>query len=85
MGNYFLEGLRSIRSNIVKDVRGRGLMLAIELEPEAGGARQYCYGLKERGLLAKDTHEHTIRLAPPLVITKDQVEWAVSEIEKTIT
>ena len=85
MGNYFLEGLRSIRSNIVKDVRGRGLMLAIELEPEAGGARQYCYALKERGLLAKDTHEHTIRLAPPLVITKDQVEWAVSEIEKTIT
>ena len=85
MGNYFLEGLRAIRSNIVKDVRGRGLMLAIELEPEAGGARQYCYGLKERGLLAKDTHEHTIRLAPPLVITKDQVEWAVSEIEKTIT
>lgn len=84
MGAYFLEGLRSIRSNIVKDVRGRGLMMAIELEPGAGGARQYCYGLKERGLLAKDTHEHTIRLAPPLVITKDQVEWAVSEIEKTI-
>jgi ornithine--oxo-acid transaminase len=85
MGAYFLEGLRSIRSNIVKDVRGRGLMMAVELEPEAGGARQYCYGLKERGLLAKDTHENTIRLAPPLVITKEQVEWAVSQIEKTIT
>ncbi|MEX2694190.1 ornithine--oxo-acid transaminase [Rhizobium mongolense] len=84
MGAYFLEGLRSIRSNIVKDVRGRGLMMAIELEPEAGGARQYCYNLKERGLLAKDTHENTIRLAPPLVITKEQVEWAISEIEKTI-
>jgi len=85
MGDYFLEGLRSIRSNIVKDVRGRGLMLAVELEPEAGGARQYCYGLKERGLLAKDTHENTIRLAPPLVVTKEQVEWAVEQIEKTIT
>ncbi|WP_455874014.1 ornithine--oxo-acid transaminase [Rhizobium yanglingense] len=84
MGAYFLDGLRSIRSNIVKDVRGRGLMMAIELEPEAGGARQYCYNLKERGLLAKDTHENTIRLAPPLVITKEQVEWAISEIEKTI-
>jgi ornithine--oxo-acid transaminase len=84
MGDYFLEGLRSIRSNIVKDVRGRGLMMAVELEPEAGGARQYCYALKERGLLAKDTHENTIRLAPPLVITKDQVEWAVEQIEKTI-
>ncbi|MDU0311779.1 ornithine--oxo-acid transaminase [Rhizobium sp. 10PS4] len=84
MGDYFLEGLRSIRSNIVRDVRGRGLMMAIELEPEAGGARQYCHALKERGLLAKDTHDHTIRLAPPLVISKEQVDWAVSQIEKTI-
>jgi ornithine--oxo-acid transaminase len=84
MGNYFLEGLRSIRSNIVKEVRGRGLMMAIELVPEAGGARQYCYALKDLGLLAKDTHENTIRLAPPLVITRDQVEWAVEQIEKTI-
>ncbi|MGX9988427.1 ornithine--oxo-acid transaminase [Rhizobium sp. Z1P35] len=84
MGDYFIEGLRSIRSNIVRDVRGRGLMMAIELEPEAGGARQYCHALKERGLLAKDTHDHTIRLAPPLVITNEQVDWAVSQIEKTI-
>ncbi|WP_454852292.1 ornithine--oxo-acid transaminase [Rhizobium binxianense] len=84
MGAYFLEGLRSIRSNIVKEVRGRGLMMAVELEPEAGGARQYCYAMKERGLLAKDTHENTIRFAPPLVINREQVEWAVSEIEKTI-
>ncbi|SCB60367.1 ornithine--oxo-acid transaminase [Rhizobium aethiopicum] len=84
MGDYFLEGLRSIRSNIVREVRGRGLMVAIELEPEAGGARQYCHALKERGLLAKDTHDHTIRLAPPLVITREQVDWAVSQIEKTI-
>ncbi|WP_064712576.1 ornithine--oxo-acid transaminase [Rhizobium bangladeshense] len=85
MGDYLLEGLRSIRSNIVRDVRGRGLMMAIELEPEAGGARQYCHVLKERGLLAKDTHDHTIRLAPPLVITREQVDWAVSQIEKTIS
>ncbi|MBY3104056.1 ornithine--oxo-acid transaminase [Rhizobium laguerreae] len=84
MGDYFIEGLRSIRSNIVRDVRGRGLMMAIELEPEAGGARQYCHALKERGLLAKDTHDHTIRLAPPLVISREQVDWAVSQIEKTI-
>ncbi len=85
MGDYFLDGLRSIRSNIVKDVRGRGLMLAVELEPEAGGARQYCYALKDRGLLAKDTHDHTIRFAPPLVITREQVDWAISQIERTIT
>ncbi|MBX5158425.1 MULTISPECIES: ornithine--oxo-acid transaminase [unclassified Rhizobium] len=85
MGDYFLEGLKSIRSNIVRDVRGRGLMMAVELEPEAGGARQYCHALKERGLLAKDTHDHTIRLAPPLIISREQVDWAVSQIEKTIT
>ncbi|ACE93062.1 ornithine--oxo-acid transaminase [Rhizobium phaseoli] len=84
MGDYFLEGLKSMRSNIVRDVRGRGLMMAVELEPEAGGARQYCHALKERGLLAKDTHDHTIRLAPPLIISREQVDWAVSQIEKTI-
>lgn len=84
MGEYFLEGLKSIRSNIVKDVRGRGLMLAVELDPEAGGARQYCYALKDLGLLAKDTHVDTIRLAPPLVITREQVDWALDRIEKVL-
>ncbi len=84
MGEYFLEGLKSIRSNIVKDVRGRGLMLAVELDPGAGGARQYCYALKDAGLLAKDTHVDTIRLAPPLVITKDQVDWALEKIETAL-
>lgn len=80
MGERFLAGLKDIRSNIVRDVRGRGLMLAIELDPAAGGARQYCYKLKELGLLAKDTHENTIRLAPPLIVTADQVDWAVEQI-----
>ncbi|MEK1926213.1 MAG: ornithine--oxo-acid transaminase [Rhizobium giardinii] len=84
MGDRFQTGLKDIRSNIVKDVRGRGLMMAVELVPEAGGARQYCYTLKDRGLLAKDTHENTIRLAPPLVITKSQVDWAIEQIEKTL-
>jgi ornithine--oxo-acid transaminase len=80
MGTYFVDSLRSIRSNIVREVRGRGLMMAIELEPEAGGARRYCDALKDRGILAKDTHGHTIRLAPPLIITRDQVDWAVEKI-----
>lgn len=84
MGEYFLEGLKSIRSNIVKDVRGRGLMLAVELDPDAGGARQYCYALKDLGLLAKDTHVDTIRLAPPLVITREQVDWALERISKVL-
>ncbi|MET0748207.1 MAG: ornithine--oxo-acid transaminase, partial [Rhizobium sp.] len=84
MGDRFLDGLRAIRSNIVKEVRGRGLMMAIELEPEAGGARSYCDALKSLGLLAKDTHGHTIRLAPPLVITDDQVDWAVERIARVL-
>ncbi len=84
MGDYFLEGLKSIRSNIIKDVRGRGLMLAVELDPDAGGARQYCYALKDLGLLAKDTHVDTIRLAPPLVITRGQVDWALERIAKVL-
>lgn len=84
MGAYFLEGLRSIRSNIVKEVRGRGLMLAVELMPEAGGARKYCYAMKDLGILAKDTHVDTIRLAPPLVITRDQVDWALERIAKVL-
>jgi ornithine--oxo-acid transaminase len=85
MGEYFMAGLRAIRSNIVKEVRGRGLMLAVELHPEAGGARKYCYALKERGLLAKDTHGHTIRIAPPLVVTKEQVDWALEQTEAVLT
>jgi ornithine--oxo-acid transaminase len=80
MGARFLEGLRRIRNPLIKDVRGRGLMLAVEFHPEAGGARQYCLALKERGLLCKDTHTHTIRLAPPLVITREEVDWALDQL-----
>jgi ornithine--oxo-acid transaminase len=78
-GARFIAQLRSIQSPVVREVRGRGLMLAVELHPEAGGARRYCERLRDAGLLAKDTHEHTIRIAPPLVIRPDEVDWA-SEI-----
>lgn len=84
MGERFQAGLRDIRSNIIKDVRGRGLMLAVELDPAAGGARKYCEALKERGILAKDTHGDTIRIAPPLVITADQVDWALEQFETVL-
>ncbi|MEY9168204.1 ornithine--oxo-acid transaminase [Sinorhizobium fredii] len=77
MGERFTKSLTDIRSNIIKEVRGRGLMLAVELVPEAGGARKYCEALKERGILAKDTHGDTIRIAPPLVITAAEVDWAL--------
>ncbi|WP_253610069.1 MULTISPECIES: ornithine--oxo-acid transaminase [unclassified Bradyrhizobium] len=84
-GARFLAGLQDIRANVIREVRGRGLMLAIELHPEAGGARRYCLALQARGILAKDTHEHTIRIAPPLVITGDQVDWATERIAATLT
>lgn len=84
-GEYFLERLRAVRANSVREVRGRGLMLAVELHPEAGGARRYCEALRQRGLLAKDTHDHTIRLAPPLVVTREQVDWAMEQIEPVLT
>ncbi|MDR6817915.1 ornithine--oxo-acid transaminase [Neorhizobium sp. 2083] len=84
-GEYFLQGLKDIRSNIVRDVRGRGLMLAIELHPEAGGARRYCEALRQSGILAKETHDHTIRLAPPLVIERDQIDWALERLAPVLS
>jgi ornithine--oxo-acid transaminase len=63
----------------VKEVRGRGLMLAVELHPDAGGARRVCETLQDRGLLAKETHDHTIRIAPPLVIAAAQIDWVVEQ------
>ena len=84
-GAHFKTRLEAIRSDVVREVRGRGLMLAVELKSEAGGARRYCERLRDRGLLAKDTHEHTIRIAPPLPITRDQVDWACDALERVLT
>lgn len=81
-GVRFKEKLQGIRSEAIREVRGRGLMLAIELHPEAGGARRYCEKLRESGLLAKDTHQHTMRIAPPLVIKPEEVDWACGVIEQ---
>ncbi len=78
-GERLTAGLRALQSNVVKTVRGRGLMIAVELHPEAGGARAYCQRLQQRGLLCKETHDHTIRIAPPLVITADQIDWMIDQ------
>ncbi|MEM7442252.1 MAG: ornithine--oxo-acid transaminase [Pseudomonadota bacterium] len=80
-GAYFMDQLKQMRRNAIREVRGRGLMLAIELDPAAGGARRYCEELQKRGVLAKDTHGHTIRIAPPLVITRPQIDWAIEQID----
>ena len=84
MGEYFLGKLRGIKSGKIKDVRGRGLLIAIELKKDAGKARQYTEALMKEGVLAKETHETTIRFAPPLVIAKADIDWAVSMIAKVL-
>lgn len=80
MGTYFKAQLEGLCSDRIRQIRGRGLMLAIEFHAEAGGARPIVETLRQRGVLAKDTHEHTIRLAPPLVITRDEIDWAMNRI-----
>jgi len=85
MGEYFLSGLSNIKSPHIKEVRGKGLFIAIDIVPEAGGARRYCEKLMANGLLCKETHESTIRFAPPLVITKEEIDWALERIETVLT
>ncbi|MBM3285640.1 MAG: ornithine--oxo-acid transaminase [Candidatus Aminicenantes bacterium] len=81
-GSYFLERLKKIRSRHIKAVRGLGLLIGIELRPEAGGARRFCEELKKEGLLCKETHENVIRFAPPLVIKQRDLNWAYKRIKK---
>ncbi len=84
LGKYFLEKLKTIESKHIKEIRGKGLFIGIELLPEAGGARRFCEALKDEGLLCKETHENVIRLAPPLVIEKDEIDWAFERLEKIL-
>ena len=85
MGEYFLQSLKQIAGPLVKEVRGKGLMIGIELLPEAGGARQYCEKLMGLGVLCKDTHGHTIRVAPPLVITRQEIDWALERFDSVLS
>lgn len=75
-GKYFLEKLKTIKSRHIKEVRGKGLLIGIELKPEAGGARRFCEELQNEGLLCKETHENVIRFAPPLIIKQKDLNWA---------
>jgi ornithine--oxo-acid transaminase len=85
MGSYFQSQLREIKSPYVKEIRGKGLMIGVELLPNAGGARGFCERLKDKGLLCKETHVDTIRFMPPLIITKDEIDWALERIEPVLT
>ena len=80
MGAYFKEKLNSLNSPLIKVVRGKGLLIAIDLTKQAGKARKYTEKLKDAGVLAKETHETIIRFAPPLIITKEEIDWAMDKI-----
>ena len=81
-GKYFLEKLKTIKSRHIKDVRGKGLLIGIELNPEAGGARRFCEELQNEGLLCKETHENIIRFAPPLIIKQKDLNWAFKRVKE---
>jgi ornithine--oxo-acid transaminase len=84
-GAYMQAALEGVGAEAVREVRGRGLMIAIEFYPEAGGARLYCEALARRGVLTTNTHDHIIRMAPPLVIKREEVDWVVERIAAVLT
>ncbi|HSR20810.1 MAG TPA: ornithine--oxo-acid transaminase [Anaerolineales bacterium] len=84
LGTYFLDQLSEIPSPHVREVRGRGLLIGVELKKSAGGARRFCEALQERGILAKETHEDVIRFAPPLIIDKSTIDEALSAIREVL-
>ena len=81
VGDRLKASLAAIRHDAIREVRGRGLMLAVELHVDAGGARRVCENLQRRGLLCKETHDHTIRIAPPLILTDDQADWIAEQFD----
>ncbi|MGC9335001.1 MAG: ornithine--oxo-acid transaminase [Anaerolineae bacterium] len=85
MGEYLRERLDQIQSPHIQNIRGKGLWIGVVLRPEAGGARRFSEALMAHGLLCKDTHGNVIRLAPPLVISREEVDWAVDRLEKVLT
>jgi len=85
MGEYFQSRLKEINSPYVREVRGKGLMIGVELHPDAGSARLFCEKLKNKGVLCKETHIYTIRFMPPLIITKEEIDWAMDRIEPVLS
>ena len=84
MGEYLLEQLTETPSPHVKEVRGRGLLIGVELKKESGGARRFCEALVNEGVLCKETHENVIRFAPPLIIDRETIDWALPRIRKVL-
>ncbi len=84
MGDYLMAELHKIDSPLIKDIRGRGLFIGVEIDPALGSARSACEALMDRGLLSKETHTTVVRLAPPLIISKAEIDWAVTQIREVL-
>lgn len=84
LGNYLMRKLQNIQTNKIVEIRGKGLFVGIELDPSLGGARSYCEALMDKGMLCKETHDHVIRLAPPLVIENENIDWMVDRIAEVL-
>ncbi len=84
LGPWMKDELLAMKSPHIKELRGIGLWYGIELHPEAGGARKFCVELQREGMLCKETHKHTIRLAPPLVVQKADLEWALERLRRVL-
>ncbi len=85
LGDYFMDQLAEIPSRHIKEVRGKGLLIGVELKPEAGGARRFAEALQSQGLLVKETHQNVIRFAPPLIIDRATLDWAIPRIREVLT
>jgi len=83
-GTYFMDQLAEIPSPHVREVRGRGLLIGVELKKESGGARRFCEALQAKNILAKETHEHVIRFAPPLIISREDIDWALTHVREVL-
>ena len=84
LGEYFMEQLAEIPSPWVKEIRGRGLLIGVELNKQAGGARRFCEALMRDGILCKETHQNVIRFAPPLIIDRETIDWALPRIRAAL-
>jgi ornithine--oxo-acid transaminase len=84
LGTHLLARTRALRSPLITDVRGKGLWVGVDIDPKRATARQVCERLMRRGILTKETHDTVVRLAPPLVIEREELDWAVDQLEATL-
>ena len=85
MGEYFTEQLYEMPQKNIREIRARGLLIGVEIKKESGNARKYCEALQKKGILAKETHESTIRFAPPLIIDRETIDWALPRIKEVLS